>query len=106
MEVAMYYKETIAALRAAINERYPNSKSSYVELKQNGPAPIPYLLWMCREVEKMDTSSLDEAFQAARWIGWICAHAELHGIWNNAKTRSYVRVDCANHFDKPHKPNK
>jgi hypothetical protein len=57
---------------------------------------------MCNEVEKMDISSVDEAVKAGRWMGWIFAHIEMAGLWNNKRTRDLVRNDRKLGFDKPH----
>lgn len=98
----MYYQGTIAALRAAIEEAQPGTLATYSDLVLGQVAPFSYLLWMCDEVEKMDTTSVDESAKAGRWMGWVFAHAELGGIWDNARTRDLVREDRKNGFDKPH----
>jgi hypothetical protein len=98
----MYYQGTITALRASIKEARPGVCAEYSELVPNEIAPLPYLLWMCDEVEKMDTCSIDDSVKAGRWMGWVFAHAELAGIWDNAKTRDVVRDDRRNGYDKPH----
>jgi hypothetical protein len=67
-------------------------------------APLSYLLWMCNEVEKVDTVSDDQAEKAARWIGWMIAHAELNGLWNNERSRELVRSDRRLGLDKPFHP--
>lgn len=98
----MYYAGTLAALRAAVQNKFPGTEAEYRELVPLKVAPASYLLWMCDEVEKMDTSSVDEAVKAARWMGWVFAHAELLGIWTNTQTRDLVREDRREGLDKPH----
>ena len=98
----MFYQGTITALRAAIERKAPGTKAEFHLLPSLKVAPLPYLLWMCDEVEKMDTSSVEEAVKAARWMGWIFAHIELHGIWDNMVTRDHVRTDRRAGLDRPH----
>lgn len=98
----MYYQGTIAALQAAIQEVNPGTQSEYSDLVSCKAAPLSYLLWMCDQVQKMDITSVDESAKAGRWMGWVFAHTELAGIWDNAKTRDLVREDRRNGYDKPH----
>lgn len=98
----MYYKGTIAALRAAIQEIQPGTQAEYLDLVPGNVVPLSYLLWMCEEVQKMDISSVDESAKAGRWMGWVFAHVELAGVWDNTKTRDLVRDDRRNGYDKPH----
>ncbi len=103
MEDDLYYKNTIMALRETVTNKY----GSWVKPHQSiltypDKAPLPYILWMCDEVEKMDINNLDDAIKASRWIGWILAHAEMHAVWSNEISRNYVRADRNAGFDKPH----
>ncbi len=99
----MFYPHTIAELRTAIEERFPGTKSACMDkLPERRLAPPSYLLWMCDEVSKMKTDTVDDAVKAARWMGWVFTHVELYGIWGNNKTRDLVRVDRKNGHDKPH----
>jgi len=98
----MYYAGCIAQLRRAIKARAPRVLAECWELKDREVAPLQYLLWMCDEVEKMDTTSEDDAAKAGRWIGWVAAHAELHGLWDNQRFRELIRADVQNNFHKPH----
>ncbi len=94
----MYYEKTIQEIRLKTS----GVKAEFCEIKKGEVAPISYLLWMCDEVQKMDTASFDAALKAARWMGWVFAHLELHGIWDNNTTRDLVREDRKLGFDKPH----
>ncbi len=98
----MYYPKTITAIRVRIEKEKPGTKPRFRELKEGGLAPLSYLLWMCKQVEEMDTSSIESAIKAGRWLGWILAHMEIHGLWDNAKSRRLVRSDHKKGFDKPH----
>lgn len=98
----MYYQGTIAALRVAIEEKSPGTRAEYSDLVPGDLAPLSYLLWMCDEVQKMSVTSTDESVKAGRWMGWVFAHAELFGIWDNTRTRDLVREDRRNGYDKPH----
>ncbi len=102
MRGTMFYRGTITALRAAIEEHYPGTQAACSEIIEGQLAPLPYLLWMCDEVGRMDTTSIDEALKAARWMGWVFAYIELHSVWNNTMTRNHVRADHEAGFDKPH----
>jgi len=98
----MYYAGTIEALRTAIERKFPGTKPGFQELGPDDVVLPGYLLWMCEEVATMDTSSLDEALKAARWMGWVFAHAESMHIWTNARTRDFVRADRRACLDRPH----
>jgi hypothetical protein len=98
----LYYKKTIATVRATIARMEPETRAEYSELKDKEVAPSSYILWMCDEIERMDTSSVDEAIKAGRWIGWVTAHIELAGVWNNRTTRDLIRSDRRDGYDKPH----
>lgn len=93
----MYYPETISRVRKAIP-----CDGQFIKPVSGKPAAPAYLVWMCDEIEKMSTSSEEDALKAGRWIGWILAHMELQGFWENDRSRDYVRIDKANGFDKPH----
>ncbi len=99
----MYYPVTIAAIRGAIKQEAPTTVSQCTKLAKKTIAPLSYLLWMCDEVERMDYSSPDAAFKAARWIGWVLAHAELRGLLDNNRSRDLVREDKQKGFDAPHR---
>lgn len=99
----MYYSKTIAAVRAALGEKYPAARAEYASIAPGAVAPPSYLLWMCEEILMMDASSVDESAKAGRWIGWVAAHVELLGIWDNDRTRDLIREDRRNGYDKPHR---
>jgi len=98
----MFYEGTIRTLKNAIREKHPNIQSSYVDINEVKIIPISYVLWMLDKVEKMETSSIDDALKAARWMGWIFREIELRGIWTNNQTRNAVRADRLAGLDKPH----
>ena len=98
----MYYQKTITAIRQRIEKEKPGTRPRFREFLDSGPAPLSYLLWMCFQIEVMDTSSDESALKAGRWIGWILAHIEIHGLWDNTKSRRLVRSDHKKGFDKPH----
>jgi hypothetical protein len=97
----MYYPLTIARIRLAIDAAYPGTIATPDTLMPATPAPPPYLLWMCEEIENMNVYSVDEALKAARWIGWVLAHIELHGLWTNDESRDYIRQDKSHNHDRP-----
>ncbi|MFZ2620913.1 MAG: hypothetical protein WAX85_02670 [Minisyncoccia bacterium] len=98
----MYYSVTVIAIRRAIEARAPGTKAEYSELQMGKPIPLSYLLWMLDQIQKMSTKSIDDAVRASRWMGWIFAHLEMAGFWENTETRSFVREDRKQGFDKPH----
>lgn len=98
----MYYKNTVHEIRKLINDISPNLKPIQFELIEAKRVPFNHILWMCDKIEKMDISFFDEAIKAARWIGWVLAHMELTGTWNNKQSRDLVRIDRKLGFDKPH----
>lgn len=98
----MFYKRSVSGIREAIEEVQPGTKAEESILVTGKPAPLEYLLWMCDQLEKMDTTSPDDAAKAGRWIGWIYANAEIQGLWDQCTTRSLAREDKQKGFDKPH----
>lgn len=98
----MYYYHTIQAIRTKIEEKESGTKPGFSELKPGSVAPLSYLLWMCDQIEIMETWSIENSCKAARWIGWILAHVEIHGIWDNNESRELVRYDCSQDLDQPH----
>jgi hypothetical protein len=100
----MYYKGSIEVIRNTIEKAAPGTEAVFVEPDTfNGElAPLSYLLWMCDELQSWDTASVDMAVRAGRWMGWIGAHLELHGLITNEETQNMIREDRKNGFDKPH----
>lgn len=98
----MYYAGSLSAVRTEIERRYPGTKPELMELSEGEPVHPAYLLWMCEQVQNMDTSSIEAALKAARWIGWIFAHVEMLGLWNNTHTRDITREDVQQGLDRPH----
>ena len=101
----MYYQGTIEAVEAEIKNQFPDSVAEYHDLESGEllkPVLPSYLLWMCEEVRQMDISSLDDATKAARWLGWINAQVEFHGLWHNNCTRDLVRADKQAGLHLPH----
>jgi hypothetical protein len=95
----MYYPNTIAAIEAI----FPGVQS--VEHPQSKPCP-EHILWMCEGIKNMDTTSLDAAFKAARWLGWIlCAVEVMAEGWTNQISRDLVRQDVTQGYDRPHEVN-
>lgn len=98
----MFYKHTITRIKEAIRRKAPWAKPAFEELQISTPPSFSYLLWMCQELEKMETGSIENAVKAGRWIGWILAHIELEGFWSNAESRDYTREDHLLGLDQPH----
>lgn len=95
----MYYQNTVRAVREMMGD-VKSAESDLSKPSQN--VPQAHLLWMCDQLEKMDTESFDNALKAGRWIGWILAHVERNSVWSNARSRDLVRLDRTQGFDKPH----
>ena len=99
----MYYQGTITIIRKVLRNSVPTEDMGMLVAPAPGEKASPlYLLWMCDEVSKMDTSSIDAAIKAASWMGWINAHIEMHGLWDNSLTRDLIRHDKSKGFHKPH----
>lgn len=79
----MFYPNTCAAIANGILSRCPEEVTTQDITKKPG-----YLLWMMQEIQTFTDSE-----KAARWIGWIIAHAELLGIMDNNESRRLVRMD-------------
>ena len=78
-----HYPKVCSAIVAGIKVLNPDELPTSHDMKKPG-----YLLWM---VEEMQTFTDRE--KAARWIGWIIAHAELLGIMDNDESRRLVRME-------------
>jgi hypothetical protein len=98
----VYYSGTISALKLTICEKLGILEARFEKFEEGKVASPAYLLWMCDEVLKMDSTSIDEAVKAGRWMGWVFAHVEILGIWTNTETRNHVREDRRLGLDKPH----
>ncbi|MFM2381581.1 MAG: hypothetical protein RLZZ76_348 [Candidatus Parcubacteria bacterium] len=91
----MFYQNTIQCVRAQFPTVEPCESAM-----TTGEA---HLLWMCEKIESFDEDSLQYAFKAARWIGWVLAGVEQssHAHWTNENSREIVRLDVKQGFDKP-----
>lgn len=98
----MYYQTSIREIRLTIEKISPSTQPCEATLVKGILPPLSHFLWMCNEVEKMDTTSIDLAVKAGRWMGWVFAYLEMHGILSNAEVRDMVRLDRENKKDKPH----
>jgi len=78
-----YYPNVCNAVSSGILQTNPNATET--ENMTNKPG---YLLWMIKEMQ-----SFTDNEKAARWIGWIIAHAEMLGIMDNTESRRLVRMD-------------
>ena len=83
-----YYPNVIEFISVRLEKRFPKIKPR--KNQKNIPA---YLLWMMQEMQKFDDS-----VKAARWIGWIMAHAEILGIMTNKQSRRLAKMDCRQGF--------
>ena len=111
----MFYAQTVAAIRATLWENRVYSfcldpeKIDDIRLTKHLGAHTykmrvgMYLAWMCDQIERFETDSLDNALKASRWIGWIMAMMEETFGWSNDHSRQCARQDVKLSFDKPHK---
>ncbi len=91
-----YYTETLAELVARLGS---------VQRVQNlhGKPTLEHMAWMAQEIASLDTSSLEDAIKAGRWIGWMLLAAEqVHGFWDNTRSRELIRRDVSkqNHLPR------
>ncbi len=98
----MYYQISIGNIRSVIKKSSPYTEPAEATLVKGMLPPLSHLLWMCDEIEKMDTTSLDLALKAGRWIGWVFAYLEMHAILSNTEIRDMVRADREKNKDRPH----
>ena len=110
----MFYAQTVAAIRATLWENRVYSfcldpeKIDDIRLTKHLGAHTykmrvgMYLAWMCDQIERFETDSLDNALKASRWIGWIMAMMEETFGWSNVQCREYTRQDVKMGFDNPH----
>lgn len=77
------YPYTIAFIQKVLKKKFPKIKP-----KEDLKNPPANLLWMMKKIEKFTDTK-----KAARWIGWVTAHAEILGLLTNAKTRELIRKD-------------
>lgn len=40
-----------------------------------------------------EAGKITDPEKAGWWIGWILAHMELHGFWDNERSRELIRKD-------------
>lgn len=78
-----YYKNSVDFIRKQISKKFPAAAA-----KMDQDDMPSYLLWMMEEMQKFDDS-----LKAARWIGWIFAHAEMLGLLSNTQSRNLSRND-------------
>ena len=78
-----YYPNATKFITKGLKNKFPKVKSK--EDLGNIPA---HLLWMMGKMQTFNDSG-----KAARWFGWILAHAEILGIMDNEKSRELVRKD-------------
>lgn len=83
-----YYPSLIKYIVGGVNEKYPE-----VVAKEDLKDIPAHILWMMDKMQEFDDKE-----KAARWIGWIMAHAEILGILDNEKSRELVRVDLKNNL--------
>ncbi len=80
-----HYRHTAAFISARIAEKFPKA------IPKEDLEYIPgHLLWMISEMQEFD-----DQFKAARWIGWILAHAEMLDLMTNSISRQLIRQDVA-----------
>lgn len=97
----MYYAGSVRVIRERILGLHPTCKAKETELRAGEEAPFTHILWMCDEIEKMNTDTLDGALKASRWIGWIFAHMEFKRLWDNNRSRDLIQEDEKLNFDLP-----
>lgn len=78
-----YYPNTIKFITEKLKKKFPKVRAK--EDLENIPAN---LFWMMEKMQRFDDSE-----KAARWIGWILAHAEILGIMDNKMSRKLIKKD-------------
>lgn len=89
-----YYVNTLASL-TMILER--NTAAKHPQAKPT----LSHMAWMVKEITTFDRHSMADALKAARWIGWLLCAAEMHGFWDNNRSRALIRMDKEAHTDLP-----
>jgi hypothetical protein len=98
----MFYEKSIMAIENLIKEKRSDIIAKECTLVSKRPTPLEHLLYMCDQIKTFDTTRYDHAAKAGRWIGWIFAHVELHGLMENETTRILAKEDVINGRDLIH----
>lgn len=85
----MLYLYTLVEASKSIRQKYPNIVPDPKAFVSGQVAPAAYLLWMINETGKMTNPEV-----ASRSIGWILAHMELNGFWDDNTSRNLLRKDA------------
>jgi len=97
-----FYAHSRAAIVEVVKARFANPEASKEDLRLY-PWRLPsHVLWMAKEMETWDTSSLKRATKAGRWIGWMFRATEELRLWSNDDSRMYVKKDGDVGYDLPH----
>lgn len=84
------YLYTLTEITRVIREKDPRvvpNKGSYVSGKGK-VAPLSHLLWMVNEIGK-----IDDPEKAGPLVGYVLAHIEFQGFWDNKKSLDLLRKD-------------
>lgn len=96
----MYYPHTVSTIRNDVMKKHPGSKPLSIH---DGGSLVSHVLWMLDAIEQMDTSSIEDAVKAGRWIGWLLRREENDlDSWDNLASRGLIRIDKENGHDVPH----
>lgn len=87
-ENSSLYTITISEIRVTLSKYKAAENDDSIDGKDPS-----YLLWMCNQIECMNSNSVADVLKASRWIGWILAHMEMHHGWNNQRSRNVIRCD-------------
>ncbi len=96
----MYYETTVCAVRKAIPV-YVEPRESDLS-REKVVVGYAHVLWLCKQIEDMNSTSLADALKASRLIGRILVHMETMGFWCNPRSEELIRKDCELGLDRPH----
>ncbi len=89
MEVVnLLYLYTLAEASRLIREKDPEAFPDQNCLIAGQVAPLNYLLWMVNTV-----AETTDREKAARLVGWILAHLEIHGLLDKQTSHNLVKKD-------------
>jgi len=86
MPKGYFYANTLAAFVAELRE-VPRIKSPV------GKPTREHLAWMIEQMALLDQTSIHDAQEASRNIGWMLLAAEMHGFWGSEESRRLISMD-------------
>jgi len=97
-----FYQKSREKIFHIISRAFPDAEA----LRHNGriekEALPSHLLWMIKEMEGWDITSVKRAAKAGRWIGWMFRAMEELDLFTNEDSRGLSKEDADSGYNLPH----